>query len=578
MGTRPKPLFWIALLAVVVGLVAYAIHRARVRNEGGSADAGSRAAGSPAPRASAPPSGPALELAFHTSSAKKAWANEMVERFNAAGHRVNGLLVRVKATHVESGASLDQLEAGKARPDVWSPGDESWIRLANAHWKRTRNKELFARSDPLVNIPLVVAMWEPMARALGYPKPIGWLDIAKLAANPQGWAAYGHPEWGRFRWGHAHPDANSGFLAVISEVYAALGKTSGISPDDLRNPAVRAALQQFEGAVEHYGLSNSWIDDMMHSRGPAYLSCAVQYENTIAESNEKHQNQPFKLVAVYPREGNFWTQHPAAIPDEEWMTPDRRAAARAFVDFLLSREAQEAALRRGLRPILADIEIGAPLDEAHGILAKPPMARQFQVPDEAVLKRIRDLWEDAKVPATVILVLDRSSSMKGPAMDGARAGAIEFVRQMRPRDRVEAVVFSSDIATLSGPCSIRECGEQTIDRLSGVFAEGQTSLYDVIALSFERLRKMQEAEPRRRYAAVVLSDGQDTSSKQNRHDFLDRLPRGEEVDVPKIFTIAYGSQADTALLSEVSNRTNARIFSSTAEEIGRTYKELSANF
>jgi Ca-activated chloride channel family protein len=569
MGSRPKPLFWIALLLVVGGLVYYAVQRAGLRRgPDGSSTAATR---------DEPASG-VLELAVYSSSAKKAWMNEMAAQFSAAGHRVGGLAVRVKVVHVESGASLDELKAGRIRPDVWSPGDESWIRLANDHWKRTKGRELFQKSEPLVNIPLVVAMWEPMARALGYPKPIGWLDIAKLAASPGGWASHGHPEWGRFRWGHAHPDANSGFLAVVSEVYAALGKTSGISPQDLKNPAVVSALRQFEGAVEHYGLSNSWIDEMMHARGPSYLSCAVQYENTIVESNERYGNAPFKLVAVYPREGNFWTQHPAAILEEEWVTPEKRQAARKLVDFLLSREAQVAAMRRGLRPILPEIEIAAPLDEAHGIQAKPPMARQFQVPDEAVLKRIRDLWEDAKIPATVVLVLDRSASMRGAPMDGARAGAIEFVRNMKPRDRVEAIIFNGTVTTLSGPCEIRQCGEQTIDRLSGVFAEGQTALHDVISVSFQQLKKLQAAEPRRRYAAVVLSDGQDTASAMKREDFLDSLPRGEEVDVPKIFTIGYGSEADKDLLSDVSKRTNARLFSSTPEEIGRTYKELSANF
>jgi len=63
-----------------------------------------------------------------------------------------------------------------------------------------------------------------------------------------------------------------------------------------------------------------------------------------------------------------------------------------------------------------------------------------------------------------------------------------------------------------------------------------------------------------------------------RHDFVDTLPSGEEYDVPKIYTIAYGSAADNDLLAEISNRTNARLFSSSPEQIRKTYKELSANF
>ena len=77
---------------------------------------------------------------------------------------------------------------------------------------------------------------------------------------------------------------------------------------------------------------------------------------------------------------------------------------------------------------------------------------------------------------------------------------------------------------------------------------------------------------------MLLTDGEDTSSVMSRHDFLDSLPKSEEIEVPKIYTIAYGPKADKDLLAQISNRTNARLFGSTPEEIKRTYKELSANF
>jgi len=64
----------------------------------------------------------------------------------------------------------------------------------------------------------------------------------------------------------------------------------------------------------------------------------------------------------------------------------------------------------------------------------------------------------------------------------------------------------------------------------------------------------------------------------NRHDFLDSLPKGTEIELPKIYTIAYGSEADKDLMARISNKTNARLFGSSPDEIKRTYKELSANF
>ena len=573
MARKPKPFFWIVVLLVCASLTGLALYRMGLIGGGDETAIAPDTATTPG-RAR----GEILELAFYSSSAKSKWIDEMTARFNNSGRTADGKAIRVKAIHVTSGGSLDQIKEGKIKPDMWSPGDESWLRLAENHWRNVRQKPLFDKHDDLVNIPLVIAMWEPMAQALGHPSPIGWHDIADLAASDQGWAAHGHPEWGQFRWGHAHPDANSGFLTVISEVYAATGKTDGIAPEDLKKAEVMSFLQKIEGAVEHYGLSNSWIDDLMRVKGPQYLSAAVQYENTIIQSNQGHQNKPFKLVAIYPKEGNFWTRHPVAILKEDWMTPEKEAACREYIGFLLSEEAQARAMEMGLRPIRTDIAMAEPFTPENGVQEKVASDLAFRVPEESVLRRIRDLWEEVKIPATVALVLDRSGSMKGAAMDNAKAGAIEFIRSMKPRDQIRVVIFNEYVTPVTELCSIRDCGETLTAKLGTIFADGKTALYDAVRNSFEKLGELKKADPKRRYCLLVLSDGQDTASGIDRFDFLDALPKGEDYDLPKIYTIAYGEEADRDLLAEISTRTNGRLFKSNPEEIMKTYKELSANF
>ena len=103
--------------------------------------------------------------------------------------------------------------------------------------------------------PLVIAMPQPMAEALGYPQtPLGISDILALAQDPSGWAAKGHPEWGPFRFGKTNPNfSTSGLAETVAQYYAATGKTSDLTLEDLARPEVKAFVDGVESAVVHYG-------------------------------------------------------------------------------------------------------------------------------------------------------------------------------------------------------------------------------------------------------------------------------------------------------------------------------------
>ena len=125
---------------------------------------------------------------------------------------------------------------------------------------------------PFMLTPLVIAMPEPMAEALGWPdEPIGWADILELATDPQGWAAYGHPEWGPFRLGKTNPNfSTSGLSALIAQSYAATGKTEGLT--DARtstNPDVIDFATGVESAVVHYGDTTLTFLNNLVPGGPA---------------------------------------------------------------------------------------------------------------------------------------------------------------------------------------------------------------------------------------------------------------------------------------------------------------------
>ncbi len=109
-------------------------------------------------------------------------------------------------------------------------------------------------------------------------------------------------------------------------------------------------------------------------------------------------------------------------------------------------------------------------------------------------------------------------------------------------------------------------------------AVSQTPLNDGVcrAVSSASAAKAQDraAGEQRLYGVVVLTDGQENASEQK--DVFACLPTGEDVDGVKVFTIAYGSDADKDQLKRISERTNGKTFAGDPATIEKVYLTISA--
>src|SRR5574341_1744946 len=225
--------------------------------------------GGAATTTTAAPAG-AIEISFYSSNTKEDWINAVTENFNNAQIKTkSGKPIFVRVTHVTSGGSQGDILSGKIKPVAWSPGDQSWVDGANQVWQDRTGRPLVPEAcQPTVYAPIGFGMWRPMAEALGWPnKPISWNTLLQLAANPDGWAAYGHPEWGIFKFGHTHPDySNSGLLIMTALAYSNLGETSGLTPEQVKSDAVVQAFRTVEQHTFHYGVQSRDLRSLMVRR------------------------------------------------------------------------------------------------------------------------------------------------------------------------------------------------------------------------------------------------------------------------------------------------------------------------
>nr|MBA2624449.1 substrate-binding domain-containing protein [Acidimicrobiia bacterium] len=556
------------------------------------------------------------------SSEKVALLSDLARTFNDDEElaRVGDQCIFVRPQGKASGTAASLLadgwdeEAEGPRPVVWSPAASTWTAILNQRLTDDGRPEMAPPSEPFQLTPLVIAMPEPMASALGYPEePVGFADIAALARSPEGWGAYGHPEWGPFRLGKTNPNlSTSGLSALLAQYYALAGKTEGLSGEDLANPQVGELSRDIESAVVHYGdITPTFLNNLYRSdqRGSpfTYASAVAVEEKSVIDYNrgnpdgvldpgEEPRPPRIPLVAVYPEDGTLFSDNPFVVLDAEWVSDAEADAARRFEEYVQRPDAQERVLEAGFRPGNPAVDLGEPISAANGVDPDEPRTT-LQVPEPQVLLEALDRWGEQRKSARVQLLIDVSGSMGEIAdpdsgetrLDLAKRAAVGALDQFKDDDEVGLRIFSTNIGSdeptdyvdVLPVAPVGEQREQLASRIRDLVPTEGTPLYTAVGDSYAEL--LDNYAPERINALLVLSDGQ---NEDPRNDDLDGLlsdlrstTEGQSSRPVRIFPIAFSGDADLQVLESIAEATDAAAYDATdPTTIDRVFTAVVSNF
>jgi Ca-activated chloride channel family protein len=296
----------------------------------------------------------------------------------------------------------------------------------------------------------------------------------------------------------------------------------------------------------------------------------------VVESYSTAKTMPFPVVALYPKEGTFWSDHPVGIVEREWVTAERREAAQTYINYLLAEQQQKKALAYGFRPGSADVPVGAPIDAGHGVDPKQPMTT-LEVPSSEVIHAIQQQWDsEEKKPADLALVLDTSGSMQEEdKMPNAKAGARQLVSLLSNKDEFSLISFSNSPSWATTDQPLATSRKPSVDAIDSLFPGGQTALYDAIDAAYTHLQQRPGDHIR---AIVVLTDGEDNKSTLQLNDLLARIRADAETHTIRIYTIAYGSDARRDVLTQISNATQGKDYDGNPKNIVEVFRDISTFF
>jgi Ca-activated chloride channel homolog len=507
---------------------------------------------------------------------------------------------------VEAAAGLatgwDQGSQGP-RPDVWVPAATAWALQVQLKQQATKQPVMIPFERPKVaSTPMVMAMPKPMAEALGWPRrQLGWNDLLGAVTNPEGWKAFGHPEWGQFRLGKTDPNLSTpGLEALIGAVFAATGQASELSVETLQQRAdeLRRLILGIERAPGQDAdtpatlLANlQQADEAGQEQALGFVSAVALDEKSVWDYNQgnptgledgggERAKPRVPLVAVYPKEGTLEADHPWVVLRAPWVDDSKRRAAADFLDYLRSEPIQKRFQQAGFRS--SNGRPGPQLTEANGLLADQP-SRVLAPPAPKVVAAALESWNAARKRSNVLAVYDVSGSMKEEVpgtgltkIDIVKAAAGRALALFAPETNLGTWVFSTNLdgnkdwreSVPIGPTSAKLPNGKTrrqvlAEALNALQAtDGDTGLYDTTLASFRALKR--SYAPDRINIVVLLTDGinDDPGGGIDLPSLLRTLKSEQGKQPVRIITIAYGANADVTALRRISQATGGLAFAS----------------
>jgi Ca-activated chloride channel family protein len=488
-----------------------------------------------------------------------------------------------------------------ARPDVWIPSSSAFVELVRASPDATGVLPGGAGA-PVARSPTVLGMPRPLAEALGWPgSRLGWNDVLDLVAEPEGWAARGHPEWGPFRFGLSDPASSAaGLHALLSIGAARTGVwTDALSGAGLADVEVRRTLLTLDRSVAERSASvNQQLLALRQAdregRGLTFLSALPLSERDVWRYNQgaltpggPSEGPPATpLVALYPPEGGLSFDYPFQVLAG---ADERRAGA--LLDLLLGDDAQRrfqedgfrdaanrpgdvlAAATEGLRPERAGAEVPVPAGDA----VRTALGSWRAVSQRGVTLNVMDVSGSMKdlVPGTQERILDLAARSAQVSLELYREDSIVGLWQFSTG--LPGCPQDGDYCELVplGPMGEDLGGATRRDRmaaaLDGLQPTNDTALYDTILAAYDTVQAAHR--PDEFSTVIVFTDGRSDGDQLTLDALLTALrERADPARPVQLGLIAYGGAVDRPALEAIVGVTGGEVFTpATVEEIDEVF-------
>ena len=518
--------------------------------------------------------------------------SKLVEGYNAQPRDVDGSCVTVVATKDKSGLAAEDAAANfkdlpeEQRPLVWIPDASSWLSVA----RYGGGGASVPKEAPSVGYSnIVLAMPEALATAIGWDQQApAWDDVFAAADDADAWTELGHPEWGTFKLGKTSPlIASSGEAALLASYGSAAGSVPDLTADQIEDAETTDVVRAHELSTSHYMATPEhflWHARQSEDAGSVadFLSAVIVDEKSVWDYNRgitsrdgvnRIESTPpeEQLVPIYPSDGFYVADNPAAVLSGPWVDEAEKAAAADFVRFAGTSQGQQIVRDTGYRDLNGGL---SPIVQSVGQLSDPN-DEGLPFPSQRIVMAAHEAFPEVRKRAQVLFLVDVSGSMEEPIATGesklaaAKDAINEALTHFAPGDNLGLAGFSSvddGPITPGNVSAVQDIGDTRPDflkALGGLKPIEFTPLYAAVD-TFAR-EQAANWQSDRINAIVLLSDGKNETMTPtiDANQMLENLKALHHDTPVLIFTLAYGADADVATLQSISSATGAHYYDAT---------------
>ena len=360
-----------------------------------------------------------------------------------------------------------------------SPASGAYLTLLNDAWKQRtgRDKAVAPAGRAAAAVADRDRDVEADGRGAGLAGQAPGLEGSAGGGAPtaRAGARSGTPSGGRSSSATPTPSSRTpGLLAVLAAAYAGAGKTRGLTAGRRgQQEGARRSSPRSRRASSTTASRPGSSPTRCWRAGPATCRRRCCTRTWWSSPTPRPPAAGMPVVAIYPREGTFWCDHPIrSWTPTGWARPSARRPRRCWRSCAPARRRSARWRSASARPIRRS-PVGAPIDAAHGADPKQPQTL-LEVPDAATLAKLLDVWTREQEPDRRGPGVRQVGQHAGAAAGRGQAGRARVHRAPAAQRRGDAAVLRQPglPAVRAGEAWARR-RPSCSTRIDGTFAAGR---------------------------------------------------------------------------------------------------------